>query len=65
LWHYNGISNSKVDKAACTKVLVSLPDPDFPISQGQGDPTLKEVIQTKWPGAVIDYLENAKPPRIV
>eukprot|EP00475_Leptophrys_vorax_P029234 TRINITY_DN4270_c0_g1_i1.p1 TRINITY_DN4270_c0_g1~~TRINITY_DN4270_c0_g1_i1.p1 ORF type:complete len:528 (-),score=154.41 TRINITY_DN4270_c0_g1_i1:409-1965(-) len=66
LWHYNGISNSKVDFARCVKVLVSLSDLDMSkFNQGAVDePGLREVVQTRWSNALVDYGEAVKPPKI-
>jgi hypothetical protein len=66
LYHYNGISNSKVDFARCVKVLVSLSDIDLSkFNQGAVDePGLREVIQTRWSHASVDYGDSIKPPKI-
>lgn len=65
LWHFNGIANSKVDIARCVRVMVSLSDMDeINLHQGQVDDVgLREVIQTKWSNAAVDYADP-KLPRI-
>jgi hypothetical protein len=63
LWHFNGISNSLVDPARCIRVMISLSDLDSSLlQQGQVDEAgLREVIQTRWENAAVDYADSRAP----
>lgn len=65
MYHYNGITNHKACKAKCTSISITVPDPDVLVSlgpQGHSDVVgLCEVLQTRWPGAIVDYGDEIDP----
>jgi hypothetical protein len=64
LFHYNGLDGHGGDVAQCTGLFVTacrarqLGDA-LPVER----PTLREVVQTRWPEAVVEF-DGGRPPKI-
>eukprot|EP00474_Spongospora_subterranea_P009768 CRZ10226.1 hypothetical protein [Spongospora subterranea] len=61
LYHYNGIENHIGAQAQCTEVAVTVMDTEG-IPQGQTTNSgLREVIQTRWHGAIVEFPSDLVP----
>lgn len=57
LYHYNGIENiasSQRQPSRCSRVFVTLLGPGV-MEYASSEEGLREVLHTRWPGALIDY----------
>ncbi|XXQ30545.1 RanBP2-type domain-containing protein [Plasmodiophora brassicae] len=61
LFHYNGMENHSGATATCCQVGVTVMDAEG-IPQGQSaERGLREVIQTRWPDAIVDFEQGVEP----